>query len=64
MPAKFELRKNSGGQFSFSLKASNGEIILRSETYKTKKSRVIELIFSKPNSQLLGFADAFKLRKE
>jgi hypothetical protein len=34
------------------------------ETYKTKKTRVIELIFSKPNPSLIGFANAFKLRKD
>jgi uncharacterized protein len=36
MPAKFEVAKNASGEFIFRLKASNGEIILRSEGYATK----------------------------
>lgn len=38
MPGKFEIKKAKNGQFYFHLKASNGEIILASETYKTKRS--------------------------
>ena len=38
MPGKFEIKKAKNGQFFFHLKASNGEIILASETYKTKRS--------------------------
>ena len=38
MAGKFELNKNDKGQFSFVLKASNGEVILRSETYESKAS--------------------------
>lgn len=38
MPGKFEIQKAKDGQFYFHLKASNGEIILSSETYKTKRS--------------------------
>ncbi|HMO25264.1 MAG TPA: DUF1508 domain-containing protein [Tepidisphaeraceae bacterium] len=38
MAAKFELRKTANGQFLFNLKASNGEIILTSETYKDKSA--------------------------
>lgn len=38
MAGKFELRKSSNDQFYFSLKASNGEPILASETYKSKAS--------------------------
>jgi len=37
MAAKFEIRKGSGGQYRFNLKAANGEIILSSETYYTKQ---------------------------
>jgi uncharacterized protein YegP (UPF0339 family) len=33
---KFELKKTSNGQFRFNLKASNGQIIATSESYKTK----------------------------
>ena len=38
MPAKFEIRKASNGEFMFNLKASNGEVILTSELYKAKAS--------------------------
>lgn len=38
MPGKFEIKKAKNGQFFFHLKASNGEIILASETYKNKRS--------------------------
>ena len=36
MPAKFEIFKDRKGEFRFRLKATNGEIILASEGYKTK----------------------------
>ena len=36
MPAKFELKKTSNGQFRFNLKATNGQVIATSESYKTK----------------------------
>ncbi len=38
MPGKFELFKDKGGKFRFRLKASNGQIILSSQGYKTKVS--------------------------
>ena len=38
MPGKFELYKDKGGKFRFRLKASNGQIILASQGYKTKPS--------------------------
>ena len=38
MPGKFELYKDKRGEFRFRLKASNGQIILASEGYKTKSS--------------------------
>ena len=38
MPGKFELYKDKGGKFRFRLKASNGQIILASQGYKTKLS--------------------------
>lgn len=34
--AKFEISTRKNGEFQFNLKASNGEIILTSEGYKTK----------------------------
>ncbi len=38
MAGKFELYKDKGGKFRFRLKASNGQIILTSQGYKTKVS--------------------------
>jgi uncharacterized protein len=38
MAGKFEVKKTSGGQFMFNLKAGNGQIILTSETYDSKQS--------------------------
>lgn len=38
MAAKFEVKKGKSGQFSFNLKATNGQVILSSETYKEKRS--------------------------
>ena len=38
VPGKFELYKDKGGKFRFRLKASNGQIILTSQAYKTKPS--------------------------
>ena len=40
MAAKFELKKAANGQFMFNLKASNGEVILTSETYVAKAAAV------------------------
>ena len=38
MPGKFELYKDKGGKFRFRLKATNGQIILASQGYKSKVS--------------------------
>ena len=38
MAAKFEITKNTKGNFHFHLKAANGEIILTSEVYKSKEA--------------------------
>ena len=38
MAGKFELYKNSSGEYRFRLKASNGQIIATGEGYKTKAS--------------------------
>ena len=38
MAGKFELKKSKDGQFMFNLKATNGQVILTSELYKTKPS--------------------------
>jgi uncharacterized protein len=37
MAGKFEIKRSSNGQFSFSLKAANNEIILSSETYMRRQ---------------------------
>jgi uncharacterized protein len=37
MAGKFELKKSSNGQFRFSLKASNGQVVLTSELYTEKR---------------------------
>lgn len=36
MPGKFELFKDKGGNYRFRLKATNGQIILASQGYRTK----------------------------
>lgn len=36
--AKFELKSNTKGQFSFNLKAGNGQVILTSETYESRSA--------------------------
>ncbi len=36
MTGWYELNKNDKGQYSFVLKAGNGEVILRSETYESR----------------------------
>lgn len=37
MPGKFEIKTGKGGKFRFNLKASNGQVILSSETYESRK---------------------------
>lgn len=37
MPGKFEIKAGRTGKFSFNLKASNGQIILTSEAYDSRK---------------------------
>jgi uncharacterized protein YegP (UPF0339 family) len=38
MAGKFEITVGKSGKFSFNLKASNGQVILSSEQYETKKA--------------------------
>jgi uncharacterized protein len=38
MPGKYDLKKSPSGKFMFNLKAANGQIILTSELYNTKKA--------------------------
>ena len=40
MAAKFVLKKGSTGRFSFSLVATNGQVIATSEAYESKASGV------------------------
>jgi uncharacterized protein YegP (UPF0339 family) len=51
MPGKFELYKDKAGEFRFRLKASNGQNVLASEGYKTKKSCLNGIESVKKNSQ-------------
>jgi uncharacterized protein YegP (UPF0339 family) len=37
MPGKFEIKTGKRGKFSFNLKASNGQVILSSESYDSRK---------------------------
>lgn len=38
MPGKFEIKTAKNGKFHFNLKASNGQILLSSEIYETRKA--------------------------
>ena len=49
---KFVIKKSSNGQFYFSLKAGNGEIILTSETYATKSGAQNGIESTRTNSQI------------
>lgn len=48
---KFEIKKDKSGQFRFNLKASNGQVILSSEAYKSKPSCDNGISSVKANSQ-------------
>lgn len=48
--AKFEISTRKNGEFQFNLKASNGEIILSSEGYKTKDACIKGVESVKKNS--------------
>lgn len=52
MAGKFELKDAKGGQFSFVLKAANGEPILSSETYKAKSGALNGIESVRKNSQI------------
>ncbi len=57
MAGKFEIKATKNGQFMFNLKASNGEIILTSEMYKTMKGLKNGIKSVRTNSKV---ADHFK----
>ncbi len=48
---KFEIKKDKSGQFRFNLKATNGQVILSSEAYKTKPSCENGITSVKTNAQ-------------
>jgi len=50
MAAKFELKKTKSGEFAFTLKAANGEVILTSEQYKAKASAENGIVSVKKNA--------------
>ena len=50
MPGKFEIKKAKNGQFHFNLKAANGEVILSSEMYTTKRSAKNGIVSVQSNS--------------
>jgi uncharacterized protein YegP (UPF0339 family) len=52
MAAKFEIKAAKGEQFVFNLKAANGEVILTSETYKTKSGATNGIESVRKNSQV------------
>ncbi|NLC70377.1 MAG: YegP family protein [Desulfuromonadaceae bacterium] len=54
MAGKFELKKAKDGQFMFNLKATNGQVILTSELYKTKASAENGIESIKKNSAREG----------
>lgn len=38
MAAKFEIKNGKSGKFSFNLKSANGQVVLSSEQYETRKA--------------------------
>lgn len=54
---KFEIKKDKSGQFRFNLKASNGQVILSSEAYSTKKACENGIASVRTNSQEDGRYD-------
>ena len=51
---KFELTTRKNGEFQFNLKASNGQVILTSQGYKTKASCLNGIESVRKNSQDLA----------
>jgi uncharacterized protein YegP (UPF0339 family) len=52
MAGKYEVYKDKSGGFRFRLKASNGEVIASSESYKTKASAMGGVESVKKNASL------------
>ena len=52
MAGWYEISKNDKGQFSFTLKAANAQVILRSEQYESKTSATSGIASVQKNSPL------------
>lgn len=52
MPAQFILKKSNGDQFHFNLTAENNEVILSSESYKSKDGALRGIESVRTNSQV------------
>ncbi len=63
MPGKFELKKGRSGKFSFNLKAANGQVILTSQTYKTKAAAKNGIKSVCTNCKKASFFDQKKSKK-
>lgn len=50
MAGKFILKKGNSGKFVFSLKASNGQVILTSQTYSDKRSALNGIELARKNA--------------
>ena len=50
MPGKFEIKTGKSGKFSFNLKASNGQVILSSESYDSRKGAEAGIASVKKNA--------------
>ena len=50
--AKYVLKKNDGGQFTFNLQAANGQVILSSQRYSSKASAENGIASVKTNASL------------
>lgn len=57
MPAKFEVYKDSSGQFRLRLKGANNEIIAVSEAYTTKASCMNGIESVKTNAPVAEIVD-------
>ena len=60
MPAKFEVTKDSAGQYRFRLRAANNEIIAVSEAYTTKAKCLNGIDSVKKNAPKAAIEDQTK----
>ena len=51
MQASFEIKRATDGKFVFNLKATNGQVVLTSQTYETKVSAVDGIASVKQNAR-------------